>query len=106
MADTLTSNEKKVLIIRELSRYGGGNYSQINDYLTRIKSNKNFEIKLGDEMVAFSPEELWSILGPWCREVLKLSIGDRGDVVTLSAKALEAIDKKTKIDTISASAKY
>lgn len=106
MADTLTSNEKKVLVIRELSRYGGGNYSQINDYLTRIKSNKNFEIKLGDEMVTFSPEELWDIIGPWCRGVLKLSIGDRGDAVTLSVKALDAIDKKVKGETIAASAKY
>lgn len=106
MATTLTPIEKKAAILRELSRYGGGNYSLINNYLAKVKSNKNFEIKLGNEMVAFSPVELWSILEPWCRGVLKLSIGDRGDAITLSIRALEAIDKKTKIETISASAKY
>ncbi|MBP9670076.1 hypothetical protein KBD75_01595 [Candidatus Woesebacteria bacterium] len=106
MATTLTPNEKKALILRELSRHGGGDYSLVNQYLKLVSSNRNIDIAIDGDSISFSPQELWNIVGAWCREELNLSIGDRGNFVTLSLRALDAIDRKVRGETIAASAKY
>lgn len=106
MADTFTPQQKQAALIKELSRYGRGDYSQVKNYLKLIAAKQNLELDEGGETVIFTPQELWDIVGTWCSEELGFSIGDRGDIAVRSLKVQGEIDKRVKIDSTATGARH